>query len=309
MTLAMMKALLLLLVSLLLANPSSAHEMSMAEMSLRETSPGEFAWQWTATSDRVADGGRSRFGLARDPAAFGHRTGPPGHAVRHRRPGRLLDVWPRRRRAGLTMDEIIGLFPTPFMRVPGALNATLVRGLVEHFSGLALTDNNASAQLTHTRLLRPVDSPLLVDVARLISPKLIDFGALLFGERLGWSVKEMGVNLLEAGGRQAMHNHANSFVSGVLYLTPTHPDAQTVFMKSPGGTDFAFKNEHAGMTPGPFSADKWVSPTPQPGDLVLFPSYLMHAVPPNPGERRITMAFNAIPTRLDSWGYTVTFAG
>jgi hypothetical protein len=50
----------------------------------------------------------------------------------------------------------------------------------------------------------------------------------------------MWVNVLDTGGRQAMHNHANSFVSGVVYLTPTHPDARTVFMKSPGGTDFAF---------------------------------------------------------------------
>jgi len=80
-------------------------------------------------------------------------------------------------------------------------------------------------------------------------------------------------------------------------------------MKSPGGTDFAFKNDHAGTTTGPYCADKWISPAPEPGDVVLFPSYLMHAVPPNPGERRITMAFNAIPTRLDSWGYQISFHG
>jgi len=207
------------------------------------------------------------------------------------------------------MDEIIGLFPTPFLRVPAALDRGLVNGLVEHFTSLALRDNNSSAQLSHTAMLRPGDSPLLVETAMRVTPKLVDFGALMFGERLGWSVKEMWVNVLETGGRQAMHNHANSFISGVLYLTPTHPDAQTVFMKSPGGTDFAFKNDHARMTPGPFSADKWVSPAPQPGDLVLFPSYLMHAVPPNPGERRISLAFNAIPTRLDSWGYTIAFSG
>lgn len=207
------------------------------------------------------------------------------------------------------MDEVIGLFATPFMRVPGALDRHLVTGLVEHFASLAKRDNNSSAKLSHTELLQPGDSPLLVETATLIAPKLIDFGALLFGERIGWSVKEMWVNVLDTGGRQAMHNHANSFVSGVVYLTPTHPDAQTVFMKSPGGSDFAFKNDHAKMTPGPYSADKWISPAPQPGDLVLFPSYLMHAVPPNPGERRITMAFNAIPTRLESWGYAITFGG
>jgi hypothetical protein len=208
-----------------------------------------------------------------------------------------------------SMDEVIGLFPTPFMRVPGALDTTLVAGLVAHFSGLAQRDNNSSPNLSHTEMLRPSDSPLLIQVAALIQPKLVEFGALMFGERIGWSLKEMWVNVLGTGGRQAMHNHANSFVSGVIYLTPSHPSAHTVFMKSPGGSDFAFRNDHAGTSPGHFSADKWISPAPQPGDLVLFPSYLMHAVPPNEGERRITLALNAIPTRLDSWGYKIAFSG
>ena len=207
------------------------------------------------------------------------------------------------------MNEVIALFPTPFMRVPSALPPALVAGLVEHFSVLATRDNSSSGNLSHTEMLRPGDSPLLVDAAALLTPLLAEFGALMFGEQLGWSLKEMWVNLLETGGRQAMHNHANSFVSGVVYLTPTHPDSQTVFMKSPGGSDFAFRNDHAKTSPGPYNADKWVSPAPHPGDLVLFPSYLMHAVPPNPGERRITMAFNAIPTRLDSWGYAINFSG
>jgi len=207
------------------------------------------------------------------------------------------------------MQEVIALFPTPFMRVPGALGRELAEGLAQHFSAAAGRPNNSSPNLSHTTMLRPSDSPLLVEAAQVITPGLADFGALLFGERLGWSLKEMWVNVLDTGGRQAMHNHANSFISGVVYLTPTHPEARTVFMKSPGGSDFAFKNDHAGAASGPYNADKWVSPAPEPGDLVMFPSYLMHAVPPNPGGRRITMAFNAIPTRLDSWGYTVSFSG
>ena len=207
------------------------------------------------------------------------------------------------------MDDVIPLFPTPFMRAQRALPQRLVDDLVAHFSALAVRDNNASTNLSHTAMLRPGDSALFVEAAALITPKLAAFGVHLFGESLGWSLKEMWVNVLDTGGRQAMHNHANSFISGVAYLTPTHPDSQTVFMKSPGGTDFAFKNDHAATTPGPFSADKWVSPAPNPGDLVLFPSYLMHAVPPNPGERRITLSFNAIPTRLDSWGYRISFSG
>jgi predicted 2-oxoglutarate/Fe(II)-dependent dioxygenase YbiX len=193
--------------------------------------------------------------------------------------------------------------------VPAALRPALVDGLVSHFSGVAVQPNNSSPNLSHTTMLRPSDSPLLVEAAQAITPQLAEYGALLFGERLPWSIKEMWVNVLDAGGRQAMHNHANSFISAIAYLTPTHPDSRTVFMKSPGGTDFAFKNDHDGVVTGPYNAEKWISPQPEPGDLVLFPSYLMHAVPPNAGERRISMALNAIPARLDSWGYAISFSG
>jgi uncharacterized protein (TIGR02466 family) len=207
------------------------------------------------------------------------------------------------------MDEIFDLFPVPFMRVPALLDQPLVNELISHFSRQAVRSNNSSPNLSHTEMLRPGDSPLFVEAAARVTPKLTEFGSLLFGEAMPWSIKEMWVNVLDEGGRQAMHNHANSFISGVVYLTPTHPESQTVFMKSPGGTDYAFKNDHAGTKPGPYSADKWVSPAPAPGDMVLFPSYLMHAVPPNQGQRRISMAFNAIPARLESWGYGIRFSG
>ena len=205
--------------------------------------------------------------------------------------------------------SLTGLFPVPFGRVPGALRPELVRGLLAHFAQRATVANNASDNLSHTEMLRPADSPLLVEAAASLRPWIAEFGAVLFGERLGWSIKEMWVNVLHAGGRQQQHNHANSFVSGVVYLTPIHPDSRTVMMKSPGGVDFAFRNDNARTLTGPYNAEKWISPQPDPGDLVLFPSYLMHAVPGNPGDMRVTMAFNAIPTRLDSWGYAITFGG
>ena len=79
------------------------------------------------------------------------------------------------------------------------------------------------------------------------------------------------------GGQQKLHNHANSFISGVIYLTESHPAAQTVFAKSPGGSDFVFRNVNGNSALGPYNADKWVGPETAPGDLVLFPSYLLRA--------------------------------
>jgi HupE/UreJ protein len=38
--------------ALLASGPAHAHEMSMAEMEVRETAPGDFFWQWSAASDK-----------------------------------------------------------------------------------------------------------------------------------------------------------------------------------------------------------------------------------------------------------------
>jgi hydrogenase/urease accessory protein HupE len=47
----------LALLWMLLAGAAGAHEMSMAEMEVREIAPGLFRWQWTATNDRAAGDG------------------------------------------------------------------------------------------------------------------------------------------------------------------------------------------------------------------------------------------------------------
>jgi hydrogenase/urease accessory protein HupE len=51
-----MRALHLLVLAALsfISSLACAHEMSMAEMELRETSPGEFIWQWTASGSKPA---------------------------------------------------------------------------------------------------------------------------------------------------------------------------------------------------------------------------------------------------------------
>ena len=67
------------------------------------------------------------------------------------------------------MPDIIGLFPIPFMRAPKILAATLVSGLVDHFSRSVEHANSSSPNLSHTALLKPADSPLLVEAAAALS--------------------------------------------------------------------------------------------------------------------------------------------
>lgn len=205
------------------------------------------------------------------------------------------------------MDHVEPLFPIPLLRSPGLLGPDLIAAAAAAIRGARIEKNLRSDQLFHTEVANPRDHKLFQEMAELAVPKLVDFGLLLFGERLRWTVKEMWTNMLETGGSQALHAHANSFASGIFYLTPSHASCRTVFVRPPGGFDFSFRHHTRSAAMGPYNAGKYVLPRADPGDLVLFPSYLYHEVPRNQGEQRISVAFNAIPDSLDCWGYRIQF--
>lgn len=206
------------------------------------------------------------------------------------------------------MTELFSLFPIPLMRVAKLLDAALIEALTGPLEATERAENFKSKQLSHTEIVTPYSNKSYARIAKTITPKLVEFGEHLFGEALQWSIKEMWMNVLDTGGYQALHAHANSFISGVIYLTGSDASARTTFHKGMGASEFVFSNVNKGSKTGPFNGGKWTLPKAEVGDLILFPSYILHEVPVNQGPRRITLAFNAIPDRLESHGYTIRFA-
>lgn len=203
--------------------------------------------------------------------------------------------------------QVENLFPTPLMRVSDFLDDSMIERLAAHIRGQPSVSNTQTDLLTHTEPLSAGELSEFEDLLGMLKPYLRDFGFLLFGENLEWTVKEMWMNVSTTGGHQLIHSHANSFVSAVLYLTDVDPSARTIFHRSLGGTDYVFSNQHADSATTPYNADRWVPEVIERGDLLLFPSYMLHAVPPNQGNERITVALNALPNRLKSWDYEVRF--
>lgn len=204
--------------------------------------------------------------------------------------------------------QVIGLFPTPIMHVPDAAGPQLCARIAAKAAEGAERNNAHDDKLSHTDVVDPAEDADYRSLVAKLQPHLRAFGGLLLGEELKWLVKEAWVNRMQTGGAQAMHNHANSFISVVVYLTDTGERSRTVFHRPIGGGDYAFVNENAATRSTPFNAKKWVSPPMQAGDAILFPSFLLHEVPPNEGPERMTVALNALPERLNSWGYEVRFA-
>ena len=123
----------------------------------------------------------------------------------------------------------------------------------------------------------------------------------------GYSAEEMAelrifhhswYHLTRDGGYTAQHNHPMASWSGVYCVDPgdTLPDRP-----NNGALRFLEARGTAGMYLDPGNADMRspfgfgdIAFDLQPGQLLLFPSYLLHEVAPYHGEReRITVAFNA----------------
>ena len=200
-------------------------------------------------------------------------------------------------------SSLHSLFPVPVLHLQGLLDGGLASRLAEKVSQRTLSRNPRSPALQHTGLIAPGEDADIDAVASALLPQLASFGMHLMGEPLRWGIKELWCNVLDEGGHQSLHNHANSFISGVVYLTATAGCTQTTFSRQIGNPEFKLVNEHEGTRSGPFNSQRWMAPDAAPGDALLFPSHLLHEVPPNQGARRVTLSFNAIPDRLNSWGY------
>ena len=203
--------------------------------------------------------------------------------------------------------EVIGLFPTPLMVCRGALTPELVTAMVTEYDNSDKAANVRTALLNHTPMTNPRASKTYMDVMGMIGPKVAEFGEILMGEQLNWGVKEIWINRMEQGGSQKLHNHANSFISGIIYLSDSHEGSLTMFHRPAQTNSFVMTNENRNTKMTQFTASVFRAPQVGPGDMILFPSYILHEVPPNQGEPRMTAAFNALPERVDSWGYVVRF--
>jgi len=207
----------------------------------------------------------------------------------------------------MSQIHIHNLFPVPVMRVEGFLTDAEISATIDAIKSSPQMVNSQNELLSHTEVMRFDANPHYQAVGEKAQEYLRDFGFLLFGENLQWHIKEMWMNQLHTGGHQSMHTHANSFISGVIYLTESDVSAKTVFHNTMGTRAYVFSNSHAESAITPYNADRWVASDMSRGDLLLFPSYMLHAVPRNEGDERISIALNALPERLKSWDYEVSF--
>lgn len=105
-------------------------------------------------------------------------------------------------------------------------------------------------------------------------------------------ITQSWVNFSEPGQFHHKHAHQNSLVSGVFYLK-TNLDDRINFYRS-GHQELKVQPKELNI----YNSDSWWLEAIE-GQLILFPSWLHHAVPNVQGkDTRVSLAFNTFPTGL-----------
>ena len=184
------------------------------------------------------------------------------------------------------------VFPTPFyefdlsdiledIKTLVAIQATL---LSPHYPGLSQTSN----QVLHTL-------PEWLEVKNRIEDSLLEiqktegydpaFGHLRLS-RLWANVAPKG-----SGGQHTKHRHPMSLLSGIIYLTEGEPTKFLDPCSARTGAAIEIPNNA-------LFNDLLI--TPNPGMMIVFPSYVDHLTMPHYGteDHRMTLAWNSLPERM-----------
>lgn len=132
----------------------------------------------------------------------------------------------------------------------------------------------------------------ILDVAKVLSNDIMCYKCEQLTDTISW------LSIKAPGEMHIPHTHPNSFISGVYYYDDVPEETPLIFQK--GG-----KNTTTFQMIPPFDSVKAASlPTaatdyaivPKKGDLVLFPSFLLHYVPTNTIDvNRGGLAVNIMP--------------
>ena len=132
---------------------------------------------------------------------------------------------------------------------------------------------------------------------------ILDNAMSLATQVLGHSVKELAdvlswVSFKTQGEEHKAHTHPNSFISGVYYYSDIAEDTPIVFKRSrttANAQELLVAKDDSNINQ--FSSETFTL-KPKKGDLILFPSYLMHLVPKNKHNTiRTSLSMNIMPVR------------
>ena len=190
--------------------------------------------------------------------------------------------------------QVIGLFPIP-VYISNYPNDT--SELIEYFDSQEF--HEASDGYGHiSKNSYIIDNPICDDLRGFVRACMLDYGRSLHRYALDDIVfTQSWLTLKSTNMYHKAHTHPNTLISSVFYYEIKEGDPPICFSYKAGGNrrshiEPLLEDDHQEH---PFSQHEYYY-HPRENDLVIFPSYLSHGVPPNPNkEFRKSLGINALP--------------
>ena len=205
--------------------------------------------------------------------------------------------------------EIISLFPTPLLKV--SLPPTLSK-IIPWFNKQPMRGNTQDknqdvfGQISQNTYI--LNNDICEDLRNIILKHALELGNLLGYDYEDYRFTQSWISYKHPKQSHERHTHTNSLISGVFYYDSPSPlnSLPIIFHKSISSFNTPVLHPKITNTNNtPFSTD-FIPIECQPGNLILFPSYLHHSVPENTTDKvRKSLAFNIVPKNGFGEEYTL----
>jgi uncharacterized protein (TIGR02466 family) len=183
------------------------------------------------------------------------------------------------------MMQIISLFPTAVGQSQLERNFTLQEKLCIKHTLESLRPNVNNQVSIGTQIL---EQDGFADIKQFIKEQCEIYLANIYRpeQNIELVITQSWMNLTQPGERHHAHNHPNSFLSGCFYLDVDESDCIKFFHSVHDTIKLPTINYNE------FNSDFWTIPVSN-GKLLVWPSRLVHDVPPVAGNRpRVSLGFN-----------------
>ena len=184
-------------------------------------------------------------------------------------------------------SHIMGLFPKPVYRTH--LGREFTEEEMEFMKELEneCRPNNGNTTSSNHYVLQ---KPIMSDINKIITQEVNNFLQELYSPQ--WPIEayvtQSWLNYTKPGQYHHKHSHANSFLSGVLYVNADPEKDKIFFFNEEKHHIFQITSQNFNF----FNSQSWWIPV-SVGEMVIFKSDLTHAVETvNADETRISLAFN-----------------
>jgi len=201
--------------------------------------------------------------------------------------------------------QVAGIFPTPIyiaQREIGLDNSGLTetedKEIEEIIENGMMATNDTHPELRSMSEDKYIFNDKLQDIKEFCEDHIDNYVKEVHNPRkdLEFYITQSWLNYTKLGGSHGMHTHQNSWISGVFYLSA--PEGNGISFYDPNmRIKRILKIDSSLENPSQWQGEKITVPL-ETNQLVLFPSWLGHAVDPNPEQTttRLSLAFNVFFT-------------